>query len=72
MGAPLYTKLGYETRYHYREYVCWTAPVSPSDGGGRPAHATSSAPHATSSAAHATASAAYATAIGAPPRAAER
>jgi hypothetical protein len=58
MGAPLYTKLGYETRYHYREYVCWTAPVSPSDGGGQLAHATSSAAHATS--------------IGAPPRAAER
>jgi len=33
MGAPLYDKLGYETRYHYRDYVCWTAPV--------PAHATS-------------------------------
>ncbi len=28
MGAPLYAKLGYETRYHYREYVCWTAPGS--------------------------------------------
>ncbi len=34
MGAPLYAKLGYETRYHYREYVCWTAPV-PKAGGGR-------------------------------------
>jgi Acetyltransferase (GNAT) domain len=27
MGAPLYAKLGYETRYHYRDYVCWTPPV---------------------------------------------
>ncbi len=29
MGEPLYAKLGYETRYHYRDYVCWTAPVPP-------------------------------------------
>ncbi len=28
MGEPLYAKLGYETRYHYRDYVCWTAPTS--------------------------------------------
>ncbi len=26
MGEPLYAKLGYETRYHYRDYVRWTAP----------------------------------------------
>jgi hypothetical protein len=67
MGAPLYLKLGYETRYHYREYVCWTAPTSPTaptaptlpaDGEGEPAHATAIGAHATS--------------IGAPPRAAER
>jgi hypothetical protein len=27
MGEPLYAKLGYETRYRYREYVRWTAPA---------------------------------------------
>jgi len=27
MGEPLYTTLGYETRYRYREYVRWTAPA---------------------------------------------
>jgi ribosomal protein S18 acetylase RimI-like enzyme len=26
MGEPLYRRLGYETLFHYREYVCWTAP----------------------------------------------
>jgi hypothetical protein len=26
MGAPLYLKLGYTTRYHYMEYVRWRAP----------------------------------------------
>jgi hypothetical protein len=28
MGEPLYRKLGYETRYHYREYVRWKTPVT--------------------------------------------
>jgi hypothetical protein len=28
MGEPLYRKLGYETRYHYREYVRWKVPVT--------------------------------------------
>jgi hypothetical protein len=28
MGAPLYLKLGYETVYHYREYVRWKAPAA--------------------------------------------
>jgi hypothetical protein len=27
MGEPLYAKLGYETQYHYREYVRWEAPT---------------------------------------------
>ena len=27
-GRAAHLKLGYETRYHYREYVCWTAPTS--------------------------------------------
>ena len=27
MGEPLYAKLGYETLYHYREYVRWEAPT---------------------------------------------
>jgi len=26
MGQPLYRRLGYETLYHYSEYVRWTAP----------------------------------------------
>jgi hypothetical protein len=26
MGAPLYRRLGYETLYHYREFVRWRAP----------------------------------------------
>jgi hypothetical protein len=26
MGEPLYAKLGYETIYHYNEYVRWSAP----------------------------------------------
>jgi hypothetical protein len=28
MGEPLYLKLGYVTKYHYREHVRWTAPSS--------------------------------------------
>jgi hypothetical protein len=27
MGEPLYARLGYETQYHYREYVRWEAPT---------------------------------------------
>ena len=27
MGGPLYTKLGYETLYHYQEYARWDAPT---------------------------------------------
>jgi hypothetical protein len=27
MGEPLYARLGYETPYHYREYVRWEAPT---------------------------------------------
>jgi hypothetical protein len=27
MGESLYARLGYETQYHYREYVRWEAPV---------------------------------------------
>jgi hypothetical protein len=27
MGEPLYTRLGYETQFHYREYVRWEAPA---------------------------------------------
>ena len=27
MGEPLYTRLGYETQYHYREYVRWEPPA---------------------------------------------
>jgi hypothetical protein len=27
MGEPLYAQLGYETQYHYREYVRWEAPT---------------------------------------------
>jgi hypothetical protein len=26
MGAPLYARLGFETQYHYREYVRWEPP----------------------------------------------
>jgi len=29
MGEPLYAKLGYETVYHYREFVCWQPPGTP-------------------------------------------
>ena len=27
MGEPLYARLGYETQYHYREYVRWEPPT---------------------------------------------
>jgi hypothetical protein len=30
MGESLYLRLGYETLYHYGEYVTWKAPVTPS------------------------------------------
>ena len=26
MGASVYTRLGYETAYHYAEYVRWPKP----------------------------------------------
>ena len=26
-GERLYARLGYETQYHYREYVRWEAPA---------------------------------------------
>ena len=32
MGEPLYAKLGYESVYHYREFVCWQPPGSPAPG----------------------------------------
>jgi hypothetical protein len=35
MGEPLYARLGYETQYHYREYVRWEAPTSPPMGPSR-------------------------------------
>jgi GNAT acetyltransferase-like protein len=28
MGAPLYAKLGYQTIYHYREFIRWAVPPS--------------------------------------------
>jgi len=28
MGGPLYAKLGYQTLYHYRDYVRWNAPAA--------------------------------------------
>jgi hypothetical protein len=28
MGEPLYARLGYETIYHYREWVRWSAPTA--------------------------------------------
>lgn len=28
MGGPLYTKLGYETLFHYQDYVRWQVPVT--------------------------------------------
>jgi hypothetical protein len=28
MGASVYHRLGYETMYHYEEYVRWSAPAA--------------------------------------------
>jgi hypothetical protein len=39
MGEPLYARLGYETQYHYDEYVRWEAPGHPSGTGTPPASA---------------------------------
>ena len=39
MGEPLYARLGYETQYHYDEYVRWEAPAHPSGTGTPPASA---------------------------------
>jgi hypothetical protein len=35
MGEPLYARLGYETQYHYREYVRWEPPASSPMGSSR-------------------------------------
>jgi hypothetical protein len=37
MGESLYARLGYETQYHYREYVRWEAPTPPATGSSRTA-----------------------------------
>jgi hypothetical protein len=38
MGESLYARLGYETQYHYREYVRWEAPSRPSTASSRTGH----------------------------------
>jgi len=38
MGEPLYAKLGYETVYHWREFVCWQPPPAPATPGKMPAN----------------------------------
>jgi hypothetical protein len=42
MGESLYARLGYETQYHYREYVRWEAPTRPSTGSSRSSRAAQS------------------------------